>query len=335
MFGFLSIFKYNKKENYEAVLAELDDKIKEVELSLADLKLQRGYYSGTTFIYLSLIYAIYVPFYFFFLRNPRIDDWYKASIKGAPVVAVPILLYFIRSVLDYFFARRVSTKEELLKALRTKQKIKVEELKKNSSYYQTKSLIDRYSEKPKMEPKPNSASLNGKRMTPALQAVKDAPNSHPGFGKGPAKTVRSSNVTSQEASLSAGGERFWYDKLVDAIVGEEATTVPQFALICQHCFSHNGLVSPIEYETIQYKCPSCKKFNPSKRSLRRKSIDLQNMPNEQKPLAQSSMMRSATQLPFPRQQSDPDFTPKILSASNSKQKENPPTLGFRTISRRE
>lgn len=45
-------------------------------------------------------------------------------------------------------------------------------------------------------------------------------------------------------------QREWYDKLVDAIVGEEGPET-KYALICNHCSTHNGLVLPQEIETIR------------------------------------------------------------------------------------
>ena len=45
-------------------------------------------------------------------------------------------------------------------------------------------------------------------------------------------------------------ERQWYDKLVDALVGEEGPET-KYALICRHCFMHNGLVLPQEIDYIR------------------------------------------------------------------------------------
>jgi hypothetical protein len=45
-------------------------------------------------------------------------------------------------------------------------------------------------------------------------------------------------------------ERQWYDKLVDALVGEDGPET-KYALICNHCSAHNGLVLPQEIETIR------------------------------------------------------------------------------------
>ena len=43
--------------------------------------------------------------------------------------------------------------------------------------------------------------------------------------------------------------KLWYEKVVDAIIGDEEGPHQKYALICQQCFEHNGLVPPHEYET--------------------------------------------------------------------------------------
>lgn len=42
----------------------------------------------------------------------------------------------------------------------------------------------------------------------------------------------------------------WYDKIVDALVGD-AGPETKYALICAHCFNHNGLVAKEEFDTIR------------------------------------------------------------------------------------
>jgi hypothetical protein len=42
----------------------------------------------------------------------------------------------------------------------------------------------------------------------------------------------------------------WYDKIVDALVGD-AGPETKYALICNHCFNHNGLVAKEEFDTIR------------------------------------------------------------------------------------
>ena len=52
----------------------------------------------------------------------------------------------------------------------------------------------------------------------------------------------------------------WYDKLADAILGDDDTTgssSSRYALICQKCFAHNGLVKESVWQDAR-KSLSCK-----------------------------------------------------------------------------
>lgn len=90
--------------------------------------------------------------------------------------------------------------------------------------------------------------------------------------------------------LQVSASTRWLDRLVDAIVGEEKPSGGgQFALVCIHCRSHNGLVSDAEYEAMSYKCPNCNRFNPSRLSIKR-----QNSTQPTRSAPQSQMSRSMT-----------------------------------------
>lgn len=39
----------------------------------------------------------------------------------------------------------------------------------------------------------------------------------------------------------------WYDKFLDTLIGDDRNS--KYALICQQCHSHNGLVLPDEFES--------------------------------------------------------------------------------------
>ncbi|KAJ2760119.1 hypothetical protein H4S06_001892 [Coemansia sp. BCRC 34490] len=73
--------------------------------------------------------------------------------------------------------------------------------------------------------------------------------------------------------LSGVMSRPWLDKLVDQLVGDVGSEEDKYALICRHCYAHNGLVLEEEIEDIQYACPKCGCFNPSVRALRARAQD--------------------------------------------------------------
>lgn len=87
-------------------------------------------------------------------------------------------------------------------------------------------------------------------------------------------------------------QKKWYDKVADAILGDDDHDVgspsSRYALICERCFTHNGLVKESMWEdtrklaplkkssllifnaNLEFICrnPNCKHFNPSFRSKR-------------------------------------------------------------------
>ncbi|KAJ2749415.1 hypothetical protein GGI19_005672 [Coemansia pectinata] len=80
--------------------------------------------------------------------------------------------------------------------------------------------------------------------------------------------VGQSSGQAQAKSTAATASRPWLDKLVDQLVGDTSGIDEKYALICRHCYAHNGLVLVDEINDIQYTCPKCGKFNPSNRAIR-------------------------------------------------------------------
>ncbi|KAJ2829872.1 hypothetical protein IWW50_000599 [Coemansia erecta] len=85
---------------------------------------------------------------------------------------------------------------------------------------------------------------------------------------GESGVVKVPNLSAQQKPIGgSSAARPWLDKLVDQLVGDVGSERDKYALICRHCFAHNGLVLEEEIREIQYTCPKCHKFNPSLRAL--------------------------------------------------------------------
>ncbi|GAA5966112.1 hypothetical protein JCM3765_002610 [Sporobolomyces pararoseus] len=101
-------------------------------------------------------------------------------------------------------------------------------------------------------------SLNSVPFPPSPQQQQGLPQSPAQF-PGPPQL--------QQASLPQS--RSVMDKLADALLGvspEEANPYNhKYALICQKCFAHNGLVPKDEFDFVQYRCPHCGHFNPRRK----------------------------------------------------------------------
>ncbi|KAJ3221208.1 hypothetical protein HK099_003685 [Clydaea vesicula] len=53
--------------------------------------------------------------------------------------------------------------------------------------------------------------------------------------------------------------RGWMDKMMDTIIGDDQFN--KYALICQSCFTHNGLCLPEEFQNTKFKCYKCNFLN--------------------------------------------------------------------------
>ena len=191
--------------------------------------------------------------------------------------------------------------------LRKQQREKIEEIKKKTNYYTTRNLLDRYDESTSS---PGVTTHQRQAVLPQtpVKAPQQQPNQKQGRVKpqstpAPAtlqtpftRAFSSKFYCMREANASIAMpvtpqpplKKQWYDKLADAILGDDdATGSPssRYALICQKCFSHNGLVKESAWQDtrksiscqllrvevvdcfVEYVCPKCGHFNPSARSI--------------------------------------------------------------------
>lgn len=94
-----------------------------------------------------------------------------------------------------------------------------------------------------------SASLTRSRVRPSHRALLLLPPYGPPlrvrFQVGDCCTRRVNISIAMPATPQPPPRKQWYDKLADAILGDDDTTgspSSRYALICQKCFAHNGLV---------------------------------------------------------------------------------------------
>lgn len=167
-------------------------------------------------------------------------------------------IYLFRKIISFYFHRVLSYHETCLNKLRDTQKLKVEELKKKTSYYQTKGLIERYD--------PNNSQnkqLSPSKLQIVSTSVSNSSQTSPKIHS-PTSPVEIS-MPSTKVPSSSEGKRSFFDRIADAILGEEQNNL-KYALICEKCLSHNGLAKPEEVDSVQYFCPKCLHFNMPKKS---------------------------------------------------------------------
>ncbi|KAI9298504.1 hypothetical protein K502DRAFT_322800 [Neoconidiobolus thromboides FSU 785] len=301
MAGLFSLFtSSNNDAKYEKQLEEIEKKIKQKELTISEIKLNKGS-AFTFYLYTVSAYLFYAAVYFILLRSPKFDNWESALIKASPLIFFPVLAYVYHNSSNAYYQKRLNSETDQLSALKTKLRITIDELKKNSSYYKTKSILERYEQEDREKAQvqraaPKKASVPLAQSQTLRQRVpqNNGNNSQKQINAGIPLKPR----TSQAPNIQVEGGQPWFGKLMDAIVGEEEKNMDatKFALICSNCFAHNGLVSANDYNIIQYTCPKCNTFNPSRRSQRRKSVENLNLTEEQQ---QELMKRSMTAAPKP------------------------------------
>ncbi|KAJ1973397.1 hypothetical protein H4R34_005092, partial [Dimargaris verticillata] len=143
MGGMFSIFRRNREVDYEQVLADLDEKIQKAQANLAAIRLREKKWVVVFLVYSIFAYILYtLAFYFYFNHGQHpLNVW---AYKAAPVAIGPFTIYYIRKLIQLWFRRRQASEEAYIVTLTEKQRAKVEELKKKTSYYTTKTLLERY-----------------------------------------------------------------------------------------------------------------------------------------------------------------------------------------------
>jgi hypothetical protein len=179
--------------------------------------------------------------------------------------------------LVWFYDQKQKKEETNLLKLRKEQKGKLEELKKKTSYYTTQSLLERYDEvlakkkeeaakQEKLQQELRQRKPVSMPMRPIGGQQRPFPPNSTGHPSGGQPQPQYNNQQQQGPILPPTPQKTepqWYDKIVDALVGD-AGPETKYALICTHCFNHNGLVLKEEFDTIR-KFLVCKRERGSRR----------------------------------------------------------------------
>jgi hypothetical protein len=154
----------------------LDEQIRKTEIYIAEKKIQERNLTVSLLLYGILLYLLGAAVGFFInqsYRNLRV-------LYASWILLYPLLyhcfdmhrLYSLLRLSSLYFHRILSYQATWLTKLKETQKLKVEELKKQTSYYQTRGLIERYD--PEMDKAREAASSkaakneNGGSSAPSL-----------------------------------------------------------------------------------------------------------------------------------------------------------------------
>ncbi|KAF9535207.1 hypothetical protein CPB83DRAFT_755476 [Crepidotus variabilis] len=288
------LFEKKKYEDYETVLSNLATDIQKRQVHLSEIRLRERRSTLLVTLYTLAAWVAYGSIWYLnalpgtYVQNPALEK----TIKGIPVILGPIIILFIRRIVQIWYSRKGDAEEKALKELMKQRREKVDEIKKKTNYYSTRDLLQKYD-----EAAPASSTPLRQRF-PAGQAPPVTPQRPPvaipnnGNLQTPPSAALQAHLSRKitvivfylstyscflnEASTPTyplgPPRKQWYDKVADAILGDDdagaASPSSRYALICEKCFTHNGLVKESMWEDAQYVCPKCGHFNASTRSKR-------------------------------------------------------------------
>jgi hypothetical protein len=260
-----SIFQRKKDDDYENVLSNLVDDIRKRQIKLSEIRLRERRATLLVTLYTLAAWGAYISLWY----TRLLPDFHAGPqrpvervIKAIPVFIGPIIVLFIRRIVQIWYQRKGDAEEKTLRNLIEKHGATVEEIKKKTKYYSTQALLSKYDVTPAsspMRPKGFATPLTPQRSQSTPQAFETPtqiqPRGQPHLAVAPSPLP------------STPPHKQWYDKLADALLGDDdlVASAPssRYALICENCFAHNGLVKESMWEHTQYICPKCNHFNPA------------------------------------------------------------------------
>ncbi|KAJ1500007.1 hypothetical protein HMI54_008712 [Coelomomyces lativittatus] len=229
-------------------------------------------------------------------------------LRWASVILAPLMIYKVRHLISWYYARKRTEVEEELNTLKEKQKQKLEELKDMTEFYKAKQLIERYegsmmqldsaeslSTLPTTTPSLPTSTFLPPSVTSTLTSQDSThflpPSSTSFMSTFPKENEMHTTSTLTRPTPSAlptdqehPSVFHFFNQLLDRIVvGNEnppssssfpssssskvevppfpPMTTHQYALICSHCYHHNGLALPEEFMHLVYRCRHCQTLN--------------------------------------------------------------------------
>ncbi|KAF9463634.1 hypothetical protein BDZ94DRAFT_1258160 [Collybia nuda] len=253
--------------------------IEKRKVKLSELRLRERRATLLVTLYTLAGWAVYVTLWYmrllpnFSAHGSR--SGFERTVKGLPVVVGPVIILFVRRIVQIWYKRKGDAEEKALQSLLKQQRNKLEEIKKKTNYYSMRDLVQRYD-----EPVSSSPGLRQRIVSaPTQPSTPQRPMPQPPNGR----TQTPHHLGNPLIAVSppsapvphAPPRKQWYDKLADALLGDDDHTpnasVSRYALICEKCFAHNGLVKESMWEDAQYICPKCNHFNPSVRAKKLRS----------------------------------------------------------------
>ncbi|XP_068804621.1 endoplasmic reticulum junction formation protein lunapark isoform X4 [Struthio camelus] len=308
------ISRWRAKPSTVEVLEKIDKEIQTLEEFREKNQRLQKLWVGRLLLYSSLLYLITCLIVYLWCLP---DEWTARLIMTLPFFAFPLIIWFIRTLLIFFFSKRTERNNDALEDLKSQKKKILEEVMEKETYKTAKLILERFDpESNAKEAELPSAGTSAtprpgqeirQRTTAQRNASTPTPTPKQGSPKSPVPVTASPNLQRDPSALSGPPERTVVPSLQSNILprrpGSPATSMsgmglhppgpplarpilprergvvdrvieylvgdgPQnrYALICQQCFSHNGMALKEEFEYIAFRCAYCFFLNPARKT---------------------------------------------------------------------
>ncbi|XP_028837686.1 endoplasmic reticulum junction formation protein lunapark-B isoform X2 [Denticeps clupeoides] len=271
------ISRWKAKPSTVELLEALDKDIKDLEEFRAKnqrmLKLWVGrllFYSSVTYLLCCVcVYYCYLP-----------DDWSGRIIMALPLFLFPVLVWFMRKLLIFLFSKRTERNNEKLEDLKSQKRKILEEVMETETYKNAKLILERFD--PESKKKSEAEATPGPQMTPRPDLrQRNVPMGTPQIVTTPGPRLASPSAATPLGAMPCPApgqhppgpqlprpilprERSSVDRVIEYLVGDGPQN--RYALICQQCFSHNGMALKEEFEFVAYRCAYCYFLNPARKT---------------------------------------------------------------------
>ncbi|KAM6070472.1 endoplasmic reticulum junction formation protein lunapark isoform 3-T3 [Chlamydotis macqueenii] len=270
MGGLISRWRQAKPSTVE-VLEKLDKEIQTLEEFREKNQRLQKLWVGRLLLYSSLLYLITCLIVYFWCLP---DEWTARLIMTLPFFAFPLIIWFIRTLLIFFFSKRTERNNDALEDLKSQKKKILEEVMEKETYKTAKLILERFD--------PESSAKEAELPSAGTSAT-----SRPGQGLHPPGPPLARPILPRERGV--------VDRVIEYLVCDGPQN--RYALICQQCFSHNGMALKEEFEYIAFRCAYCFFLNPA-RKTRPRAPRLPDFSFEKK---QSAELRSEAEPLEPKQ----------------------------------
>ncbi|XP_015723933.1 endoplasmic reticulum junction formation protein lunapark isoform X1 [Coturnix japonica] len=214
MGGLISRWRQAKPSTVE-VLEKIDKEIKTLEEFREKNQRLQKLWVGRLLFYSSLLYlATCLIVYLWCLP----DEWTARLLMTLPFFAFPLIIWFIRTLLIFFFSKRTERNNDALEDLKSQKKKILEEVMEKETYKTAKLILERFdpesnakeAELPSAGTSATSRPGQEIRQRTAAQRNASTPtpaNSKQGSPKSPVSTTPSPNLQRDASPLSGPPER--------------------------------------------------------------------------------------------------------------------------------